>query len=777
MNLGRVKGWRSPKRVLPMQHGRLAASCLLLVAIPIADAFFPWGPLCAHRMSNCFEDCGIGFATVRGFQEEMHDALETDEDVVPLADDGMIGYAAYASLADKFSVGSLWDQRVELSHAKLWILASSGSFGKRLPRDRRGHCDALHNALGWFSDYHLLSMGYVQLVDSNKMNIAHLTRSVLGPLDRTILKEAVETLDWAVLLRSGWPIFLITVRIAQKLRAAFHLLQMSINPPGDTAASKTARTRSVVAVRAHLDAAIRAVPCHLPSNRSGEPHGVGPNKLRRVWKRLAAAQSAFKEAPEANSVSWAYVLLAHLENFGSLAVLQSAVGAYLSLCSRSLRFHLSADVQIVFCGLKEHVAALAALASSNGWGLRTWVVPSPRYCGLRDATKGWLDDVSDAARRARRAVLLVSPWTEHVCEEAMVGLVAALRPGLVDLTGAPTSTATGQWWWPARVVQRRNWKATFTVPVGGNVGSDGGNCFVASSTSGTRAYTSALLRRLLKGIYTNAETSSDVSLLLELDLRASELSVRAYTCWFGDVVLSESDYLQHAELFRAAALRRGVEVLLTPDAPERRFCIVYDSWTAEFLSIARGLSTPPCHLQALADGHHVLANWWSDQGEGLFSSLERSSALAIVRGGIFPWQGDVEMSFHAPYEDIREDAKRFQAFVSSSRLTDESWRLSCDNASRCYCHAKYGLFGGHLINAEVHFRGSSHFTDFPFTVRVAGATFRFGMSELDAAVQRYRPQRAFKLNVSFGLEPLQCFDQGHNACLPQCNSTWCEVLI
>mmetsp|Transcript_13811 Transcript_13811/g.37638 ORF Transcript_13811/g.37638 Transcript_13811/m.37638 type:complete len:394 (-) Transcript_13811:153-1334(-) len=222
-----------------------------------------------------------------------------------------------------------------------------------------------------------------------------------------------------------------------------------------------------------------------------------------------------------------------------------------------------------------------------------------------------------------------------------------MRRRNMSIAGFPTLDRDLTWRWPATELRHRYWKLAYGG--GGPTAPDAERgCVRGGSTSGTRVYGAALLRRLLP-----QTTAQDPAMLLvELDvLAAAAGGPLAWTCDLGP--MREEPFLRHASLPAAFSARYQIELATYPGHSSHVSCLSEGGqlpWLVAHEMSDQRLATRWCYRKKVEEQFCHMVNWWKalDPEKHFVSAKQGTLLTGMVRGGdisMMPWDNDLEMSF------------------------------------------------------------------------------------------------------------------------------------
>ncbi|CAE8642809.1 unnamed protein product [Polarella glacialis] len=350
-------------------------------------------------------------------------------------------------------------------------------------------------------------------------------------------------------------------------------------------------------------------------------------------------------------------------------------------------------------------------------------------------------------------------------------LAMADAPGMTGFPSLASYDGKNKWVWPVRQVRWQYWKLRYGEGPTGYAGTSNG-CYLGESTSGTRLVSAAIVAA--------ARPAGGSAFLSALDLAAISVNGRRSVQTCPEHYLFEVDWLPHVRLGSLFAISHQIEAatwLPAPAKPQVR-CLVLSPELARRLVAVQGLVTPWCFRRALHAAIEAISGWWQAQMPGNIVVPVAGTLLGVIRGQRpMPWDHDADLVLASQHEF---NFRMHIPWISSS-LSD----LGCKMRKGTYA-ADLGLFSAEIscrdsegveASVDVFFpcgKNEPVMREWAQHQAVFEATFLGATVHVDAmaALSLINGQGYFKklIRAQGGLSPLQCFEPGHNACLPDCRS-------
>lgn len=388
---------------------------------------------------------------------------------------------------------------------------------------------------------------------------------------------------------------------------------------------------------------------------------------------------------------------------------------------------------------------------------KTWRVHAPS-----DQLQGseCLEFLKRSVASLTEPVVLLSPfllqekWSDKTTQVLKRALLQ-LRLGDASVLSFPTSSELFSW--RVRRLRHQYWKLEFSAvdEITDQRSLSGASCALGLASM-TRVFAATTLQSLLSQVESDPE--KPWNWLLDLDLQIHHAKIKAMSC--ADGPMPEVDYLPQISLTRHVSHKHQVE-MADFDGRREVSCIKGANW---FEVARKGLVAPYCFRRDVMKAFRQLRQWWTSLDARNFLVPEEGTFLALFRNGdagIMPWDSDFDVKLYTEQDITMEGFMNRTLEPAFQSMQIEAYAYDgCGQDS--YVLLRQANITHHIGDAYV--RGSQR--RHPWRARLFGTEISLSPEHLEHIFfTRYRTPVAKLFGDGIAL---QCFLQGHNACMPDC---------
>lgn len=350
--------------------------------------------------------------------------------------------------------------------------------------------------------------------------------------------------------------------------------------------------------------------------------------------------------------------------------------------------------------------------------------------------------------------LLQEKWSDKTTQVLKRALLQ-LRLGDASVLSFPTNSELFSW--RVRRLRHQYWKLEFSAvdEITNQRSLSGASCALGLASM-TRVFAATTLQSLLSQVESDPE--KPWNWLLELDLQIHHAKIKAVSCADGPV--PEVDYLPQISLTQHVSHKHQVE-MADFDGRREVSCIKGANW---FEVARKGLVAPYCFRRDVMKAFRQLRQWWTSLDARNFLVPEEGTFLALFRNGdagIMPWDSDFDVKLYTEQDITMEGFMNRTMEPAFQSMQIEAYAYDgCGQDS--YVLLRQANITHHIGDAYV--RGSQR--RHPWRARLFGTEISLSPEHLEHIFfTRYRTPVAKLFGDGIAL---QCFLQGHNACMPDC---------